>query len=167
MSVKFELLSPNLVTIIDECLQNEELVRLLFFNEHNPYTLPFPNGFQPSVIAPYESHEKIFPYPFNVKYRADQRSQLHIYYPTLHLINNSNVEQTIVWFDIVVHKKLWLFKQDQNKLVRPYEIASKIASHFSDRSIDTVGRLDFLAMAHVTINEEFDGLRLEAKMTTF
>lgn len=167
MSMKLELLSTNLVQIIDRCVMAEDLGKLLVHNGQNPLSQAPAN---PSDIAPFGKTERILPYPFDFRFKSDQRSQLHIYYPDVKFKNNSNVEQTVVWFDIIVHKKLWLYQQDNKKLVRPYDIASQITRIF-DGSIpntkSTVGELNFLAMGHVTVNEEFDGLRLEARMTTY
>lgn len=164
MALRFSLLSPNLVQIIGECLQNQDLAKLLYYGGQDPLTQL---DFDTSIIAPFSEDERLFPYPFDIGYKEEERSQLHIYYPDLQLKNNSHVEHTVVWFDIIVHKKLWLFKQGTDKLVRPYEIASKLANHFDGRSIGTVGQLNFMGMAHVTVNEEFNGLRLEAVMTTY
>jgi hypothetical protein len=123
-----------------------------------------------NVIAPLGVKERILPYPFDVKFKDEERSQLHIYYPDLQFVNNSNVEEVIVWFDIVAHKRLWLFSQNNKKLVRPYEIASQIPRLFDGtipNTKSTVGNLHFKAMGHVAVNEQFDGVRLEAKMVNF
>lgn len=165
--MKLELLSTNLVQIIERCVNAQDLAKLIYYNGQNPFSQEAVN---PSLIAPYGQSERVLPYPFNLNFKDDQRSQLHIYYPDVQFVNNSNVEQTVVWFDIIVHKNLWLFTQDGKKLVRPYEIASQIAKLFDGtipNTNSTVGELNFIAMGHVTVNEEFDGLRLEARMTTY
>jgi hypothetical protein len=165
--MKLELLSPNLVQIIDRCVKCENLGKLLYYNTQNPLTnIPV----NPSVIAPFGSSERILPYPFDITFKDEERSQIHIYYPDITFINNANVEQASVWFDIVVHKKLWLYMQDNVKYVRPYEIASLITYLFDGtipNTKSTVGELNFSGMGHVVVNEEFNALRLEAKMTTF
>lgn len=167
MTIKLDLLSPSLVKIIDNCLSNDKLTKLLYYNVQNPLSQPSVN---PSLIAPSGDSERILPYPFDVRFKSEERSQLHIYYPDVNFKNNEHVEQAIVWFDIVVHKRLWLFMQDGKKLVRPYEIASLIATQF-DGSIPstklTVGKLNMHGATHVVVNEEFNALRLEASMTTF
>ena len=167
MATRFELLSPNLVKIIEGLVRNEELGQLLFYNTDNPLSQPPVN---PSRIAPFGDNEKVAPFPFNTKFTGEQISQIHVYYPDVTLKNNEHVEESIVWFDIVVHKKLWLYTQDNNKLVRPYEIASRIDSQFDgtiSNTKTTVGELNFMNVGHVVVNDEFNALRLQAKMTTY
>jgi hypothetical protein len=164
---KLELLSANLVQTIESCVRNEDLVKLLYYNGMNPLSNTPVN---PSLIAPFGEEERIFAYPFNVNFVGKEKSQLHIYYPDLKFKNNAYVEKVVVWFDIVVHKRLWLTAQDNKKIVRPYEIASLIARQFDGtipNTKGTVGKLDFLAMGHVAVNEEFDAIRLEAIMTNY
>lgn len=165
--MKLELLSTNLVKIIDKCVNSQPLGQLLLYNGSNPLSqLPV----SPSDIAPYGKDERVIPYPFDIKYKADERSQLHIYYPEVAFKNNSNVEQTMVWFDVIVHKRQWLYMQDGEKKVRPYDIATQIIKLFDGTIPDkgsTVGQLNFLAMSHVAVNDEFDGVRIEARMTTY
>jgi hypothetical protein len=168
MSVKLELLSTNIVQIIERCANSTNLAKLLYYNDS---VNPMSNEVVPAnVIAPFGSKERILPYPFDIRFKDEQRSQLHIYYPDLKFVNNAQVETGIVWFDIIVHKRLWLYSQDGKKLVRPYEIASEVTKLFDGtipNTKSTVGNLDFLALGHVSVNEEFDAVRLEAKMTTF
>jgi hypothetical protein len=167
MDMKLDLLSPNLVKIIDNCLRSEDLGKLLLYSTQDPLSNP---PVDPSIIAPFGEYERILPYPFDVNYKDEERSQLHIYYPSMEFVNNENVEETHVFFDIVVHKRLWLYMQDGEKLVRPYDIASQVVSLFDGTiptNLDTVGKLNFLGMRHVVVNEEFDALRLQALMTTF
>lgn len=165
--MKLELLSTNLVKIIEGCVRNDSVAKLLYYNINDPLSQPSIN---PSTIAPFGASERVIPYPFDINYKEEQRSQLHIYYPDLQFVNGANVEEVVVFFDIVVHRKLWLFTQNGQKLIRPYEIASNIASQF-DGSLPntktTIGKLDFLGMNHMPVNEEFDCIRIQATMTTF
>lgn len=167
MSDKLELLSNNLVQIIERCANSEELAKLLYYNDSvNPLSKDI---VQADTIAPLGKKERILPYPFDVKFKSEQRSQLHIYYPELNFVGD-NIEEVFVWFDIVVHKRLWLYSQDNKKLVRPYQLASQIARLFDGaipNTKSTVGKLHFKALGHVAVNEEFDGIRLEALMTNF
>lgn len=167
MEMNFELLSKNLVSMIGTCLRDEELAKLLYYNTNNPLSKP-PVDVQ--LIAPSGKEERIIPYPFDVKFVGDERSQLHVYYPSVELSNNSVVEHALVFFDIVVHKRLWLYAEGSEMLVRPYKIASRISRLF-DGSVpttrDRVGKLQFSNISQVVINEEYHALRLEALLINY
>lgn len=153
MKMKLENMSYNLVNVIDKVLRNIKLAKYLYNNTNDPL-LTMVN---PTDIAPFGSKERILPYPFDTEFKGEQRSQLHVYFPELEFKNNEHVEDTIIWFDIVVHKKLWLFMENGKKLIRPYEIAKEIVNELE-------GTCDFIGGSHLTVNEEFDSFRLEARI---
>lgn len=168
MADNLQLLSPNLVQIIEKCANNPILGKLLLHNDNiNPLSK---SEVYPSDIAPFGKSERILPYPFDITFKDEERTQLHIYYPEMAFVASGNIEKATVWFDIVVHNRLWLYSQNGKKLVRPYDIASQITKIFDGTIPDTkstVGKLDFSVMAHVPVNEEFNAIRLQALMTTF
>lgn len=150
--------SRNLVLLIDECLKNQNLSKLIVYNDNNPLNKP---QVDISTIAPHGSNERYFAYPFDINFKDEKRTQIHIYYPNIKFKNNQNVADNNIYFDIVVHKKIWLYAQSNEKLVRPYQIASLIMDTF-DKSTDTLGVVNFHHVAHVVVNEEFDAIRLVA-----
>lgn len=164
--MNFQRLSSNLIDIIDEILKNQELVNLIGYNKNFPILEP-DTPINPKDIAPYGSKQRIFPYPFDVEYDEDIRSQLHIYYPNFTFVNNSKASEVIVIFDIVVHKKIWLMLDNGNKVVRPYQIVKKILEIFKDKRIGNLGKIHFIEGSHTVINREFEGIRLVAKFTEF
>lgn len=163
MVMNFDRLSRNVVAIINEVLKNQKLVNYLATNGDNPSSL----SLSPANIAPNSPNEKIFPYPFNIKFKDDVRSQLHIYYPNLLLENNGKAGRAFINFDVVVHKDIWLLTDEGEKVIRPYKIAQFILDSFKDKKVDELGEIHFVRIDHVVVNEEFEGVRLLATTTEF
>lgn len=152
--MKLDELSSDLVKLIEQCLESQTLAKLLYYAVPNPYQQP---TLVTRELAPYGSKERILPYPFDVNYKADQRSQLHMYFPSVAFKNNMVVEDTLVWIDIVVHKKLWLISNNGKKLIRPYVIAQEVVNALIDPCF-------FFELNHLSVNEEYDCLRIEGRI---
>lgn len=161
--MNFERLSTNIISIIDEVLKNQDLVNLIGHDGDNPST----NNILAKTIAPRGTKERILPYPFDITFKGDVRSQLHIYYPNISFVNNGNVSKVLIMFDIVVHKKIWLFTDNQKKLIRPYQILSQLTKTFKDKRVKGVGEIHLQDANHVYVNEEFECLRVMATFTEF
>lgn len=159
----FRRLSVNLIAIIEETLKNQELVNLIGFDGNNPSN----NNVNPKEIAPKAKNERILPYPFDVDYKEDVRTQLHIYYPRISFESNGNASKVVVLFDIVVHKDIWLLMDNGEKVIRPYQISKALIDTFNKKRVKGVGELHFLDANHTPINEEFEGFRLVAQFTEF
>lgn len=155
--------STNVVEIINSCLKNQKLVNYLGFDQNNPEQATI----VPSTIAPKGLDERFFVYPFSVNFTGKVRSQLHIYYPDFKFVNNTNAVQSTVFFDIVVHKSIWLVQQGTEKMVRPLQIADAIFETFNDKLIKSVGKMHFLEGHQIVVNEEYSCIRLVATITDF
>ncbi len=164
--MNLERLSSNLIDIIDEVLKNQELVNLIGHNGNFPIVAPN-NPVRPSDIAPFGSNQKIFPHPFDVEYKEDVRTQLHIYYPEFIFVNNGHANEVAIIFDIVVNKKIWLMMDNGKKVVRPYQIVNQIVKSFRKKRIGGLGEIHFSNGVHTIINSDFNGIRLVAKFTEF
>lgn len=162
--MNYERLSSNIICIIDEVLKNQILVNYLATIGNDPSTSsPIPKA----TIAPMGANERVFPYPFDISYKEDIRSQLHIYYPKMTFENNGNAGMAYICFDIVVHKNIWLLKDKGKKIIRPYQIATLILESLKGKQIEGVGKIHFLEADHTVINEKFEGIRLVATVTEF
>ncbi|WP_090739293.1 hypothetical protein [Paenibacillus sp. Mc5Re-14] len=161
--MNFDRLSSNIITIIGEVLKNQSLVNCIGWNGDNPFT----QKINPSEIAPKGKGERVFPYPFDVTFKEDVRTQLHIYYPNLTFENNGHVGRAIIFFDIVVHKDIWLFMDNEKKVIRPYEIAKLILDSFKDKNVEGLGEIHFVSADHTVVNEQFEGFRIAATTTEF
>lgn len=161
--MNFERLSSNIITIIGEVLRNQALCNYIGWNGDNPSD----QNIAPSTIAPRGSSERLFPYPFDVTFKEDVRTQLHIYYPNLTFENNGHAGRAVILFDIVVHKDIWLVMDKDKKIIRPYEIAKLILDTFKDKNIEGLGELHFVSADHTVVNESFEGFRIVATTTEF
>lgn len=153
--MKLLTLSDDLVNLMGKLLANQSLGKLVYYTVPNPLNQA---NLILSDLAPFGKYERILPHPFDIDYTADIRSQIHIYFPRLEFINNQIVENVLVFFDIVVHKSIWTIRDDTNKKkIRAYEIARHIIS-------DLKSVCEFTEMTHLSVNEEFQALRLEAEI---
>ncbi|MGG4105151.1 hypothetical protein AAXB25_14640 [Paenibacillus lautus] len=161
--MNFERLSSNIIAVIGEVLKNQTLCNYIGWNGDNPST----QNVAPSVIAPKGSGERVSPYPFDVTFKEDVRTQLHIYYPKLVFKNNGHAGMAVILFDIVVHKDIWLVMDDGKKIIRPYQIAQLILETFKDKNVEGLGEIHFMEAEHTVVNENFEGFRIVATTTEF
>lgn len=158
--VKLELLSPNLVMILNQIISQKEIAKYLNYSQKNPLS-------QPDIAMPATNlmFKSVFPFPFDNAVATTDCSQIRAYYPNGTFQSREIIADTRIVFDIIVAKSLWLVN-DGTALIRPYEIMKHLIALFSDKSIGTVGRINFHRFVHLTVNDKFDALRIEATMMT-
>lgn len=158
--VKLALMSPNLILILNKILTNQTTVKYLNYNLKNPLS-------QPDLTLPANSLmlTKLFPYPFDPTATIEDQVNLRVYYPMGVFQNNEVVQETQVYFDIIVAKSLWLTNDGQAS-IRAYEIMRQIVNQFHGQTLSTVGILHFHEFIHLNVNSKFDAIRLIANMTT-
>lgn len=159
--VKLELLSDNIIIIIDEIMKNQNLCKLIHYDSKTPLE-------QPDLVSPHNSlmYERIYPFPFNPDIVKDDRVELRVYYPDGELINGQHIEINRIFFDIVVSKNkdvysVWI---DGKRKIRPYEIMKEIVSMFFKKSYGTLGEIKFKKFRHIYISNKFDILNLDAEI---
>jgi hypothetical protein len=165
-----QTISSDLVTFLGKFLQDNDLIYLVGNDDIRPYELP-----KKSVgsLAPMGTDQRFFPYPFNIEYREGRRSQVHLYFPSMTFENNDIVEDIIIWFDIVVHKELWLIEKRADnglfqKLIRPYEIARKIAEIIKRVDVGEIDlKVDLNAFDHLAVNENYQAIRIEGRLVNW
>lgn len=155
-------LSVILVETIGQLLSNQNIVNYVGHDSNNPENA----NIIPSTIAPKGVDERILPYPFDITYSGDARSQVHVYFPQFDYVNNGHATKVTMYIDIVVNKDIWLVQQGTEKIIRPYKIADLIEDHFKDK-ITNVGKMHFIAGDHLTINPKYDCIRLTINLTEF
>jgi hypothetical protein len=170
MVMNMQTISSDLVVFIGKLLSEEEIIFLV----GNDHIRPFEQA-KKSVgsLAPFGSDQRLYPYPFNVDYNEGMRSQIHLYFPTMDFNSNDIVEDIIIWFDIVVHKELWLIEKQNTegryeKLIRPYEIAQSISEivkrvDVGDRDL----KVDLVSFDHLGVNENYQAIRLEGRLVNW
>lgn len=156
--VKLELLSKNLISILNEIKKNQNLCKYLYYNTTNPVA---ESDFDTSCLLVGCDVPRLFPYPFVVTSSDEEICKIHVYYPNGQFVNRV-VENSIIYFDIICAKTLWL----TNSGVRPYEIMTEVLNSFDELNIGTIGTLLFKRFDHIAINEKFDCIRLRAEAFT-
>ncbi|WP_154214031.1 hypothetical protein [Bacillus cereus] len=159
-------LSTNLIGIIEGLVKdNKTLAKYLENNVSNPLTC---KSFVDS--EKYDCTKlimtKVFPFPFDVDSTLQEGSQVRVFYYSGEMNTDTVVRDSLVVFDIILAKSLWLINDGKPSL-RPYDIADEIMKHFRDKSITGVGRLHFIEFSHLMVNEKFSGIRLFAEVTDF
>ena len=71
--------------------------------------------------------------------------------------NNPEFRDNIITFDIICHYDQWELKDNQ---LRPQRIAAEIDTCFNNRHLTGIGKLQFMGMNQIILNDEFAGLTL-------
>ena len=154
--------SQNVVTAINELINDQELVKLIHYNDYNPYAKP-----DLQLPATFLINKKIFPYPFNPLIQTEASCQLRVFYASGYFANDETFSPSRLFFEIVVHKDLWLINNGTQSLIRPYEILNRLQVIFHKRSIGTLGRLRFRPWSFGFGNEHFDLIHFEVESEAF
>lgn len=162
MGDKLELLSPNLIKIVLELLDNQNLCKLLYYKQNNP--LEQTTIIDTNILL----FDCLYPYPSNVDVTTESECQLHIYYPNGNFVNNQVIELNDIFFDIILAKTkdIYLINNNGTSAIRAYEIMKEILVSFYNQSIDTIGTIKFKKFVHIYVNEKFDCIRLIANNWT-
>lgn len=152
--VNIEIMSDNIVLLINEIIKSQEVVKYLSYNNTNPLS-------QPDVKLPAKNLvlNRIHPYPFDPLATEDEVVEIRVYYPRSNFELSGAVAQTVLYIDIVCAKSLWLVN-DGKSAIRPYMIASELQKLFSGRSIGTLGTFKFAVMEQLSVNDKFEAIRL-------
>jgi hypothetical protein len=96
----FDLLSQNLMQILQQCAGSSALCQYLQYDVVQP-TL------QPTIVTPSTLlNSKIFPMPFDEQIETEACSHLCIYYLIGNMKENMVITDTTVIFDVIVAKNL-------------------------------------------------------------
>ena len=146
--------------LIDECLKNKDLIKLINYNEKNP--LNQPNVTSPSSLV----MKKIYPSPATLEVPEEQEVNLRIFFSN-GILQNDEVLNSRLVFQVVLHNNLWnIARKDGQKAVRAYDIMSRVVDTFEGKTIKTVGVIHFDGYNWQNINKDYSLYNLEATMTT-
>ena len=159
--MKIELLSENLIIILQEVMKQQYLCKLIKYNESNPLS-------QTNLVLPASSllMTSIFPYPFDSTVIIEDCIQLRIWVYKGDF-QGADISINDVFLDIIVAKSLFLITIDGKPKLRPYAIMKELIKTFDGLSISTLGKLHFKDYAHIPLNgTKFDLFRIRAEMMT-
>lgn len=154
--MKFDLMSRNTMILIDECLKNQDLIKLIDYNKPNPFQQPDIENKGRLVMS------KIFPSPTTLEVPTEQQTNLRIFFANGSLQSDEVLNSKIV-FQIVMHNNLWnIIREDGTKSIRPYDIMSKIVDTFEKKTIKTLGVIHFQNYGWHHINKDYSLYNLDA-----
>jgi hypothetical protein len=159
--VKLELLSDNLITIITTLLENGNLVKYISNDVTNPLESDAPQDTFGALMF-----SRVFPTPYNPEVTDQDYTQIRTYYSDVAL-EDTVIEGALINIDIICSRNLWLINVNGKPKVRPYEMAMEIVNTFNKKSVGTVGKLIIDGFHHVYVNDKFDGIQINARMTLF
>ncbi|SDX95594.1 hypothetical protein [Thermoactinomyces sp. DSM 45892] len=158
--MRLDSLSKNIVTILTELAKNEGLAKLLLNDVSTPFSSRLPPIDSNKILNQKSELCRIFPFPFSPEAHTEDHSFIRVYYPNGSFNENEVIAETQINFDIVVAKSLWLIEDGNRKLIRPYEIMSRVTDMLGKRSIGSTIQLKFSGWNHLSVNNRFDALRL-------
>lgn len=149
----FLSIDKDIDIITSRILKNERLQKLLYYNV--PDALKKPNLTDEQKIELFQKNIKIVP-------------KLYIDGSVLNYIiltfdkftpNGTNPEfrDNIISFDIICHFDQWKMEGFE---LRPYRIAAEIDTLLNETHLTGIGKLKFLGLNQLLINEEFAGVSL-------
>lgn len=164
--IKLESLSKNIVKIMGELSKNEALARLLLNHDENPFEKPVGNN-KRFIVHPKNELCRIFPFPFSPEATTESGAFIRVYYNNGEFDGSEVISETQLNIDIVVSKDLWLIHDDDNNsLIRPYEIMSRVVDMIGKRSVNSSIKLKLDGWQHLAVNTKFDAVRLYSEYFT-
>lgn len=170
MTIKMEVMSKNIVGIINQLSRNKALVELLTNNNMSLPLLGNPDALDAKINQsimdnirnPFSQDAKIFPYPFNADATVEDGSFIRVYFNDGEFNENEVIAESSIHIDIVVARSLWLMNDGTESLIRPYEIMGRIISLIGKRSVGSPINIKFNGYQHLYVNDKFDAVRLYA-----
>jgi hypothetical protein len=122
----FKELNAGINKIIEIILNNQDICKLLFYDEYNPLSLPNISNTRSLLM------DRVFPLMKNPDSETEQKTILDIYYYSSEPWDkNSGFRQTYICFDIICHLDLWMIESG----IRPYSILNEIDMMFNNKKI--------------------------------
>jgi hypothetical protein len=139
--MKFDYLSDNAFLILNEIFENTDLMKLIHYPQSNPLEQ-----------ADIENKSDVFmntlsPIPFTFVVPTHEGCELRVF------LSNGKVKHrawlnSIVFFQFVYHNNTCLINMNGVNKIRFYEVLNKIVETFENRSIGTLGILNFEDMLY-------------------
>ena len=149
----FLSLEKDAAIIVKDLLGNNNLKKLLFYEDKNCLSLPNLNAEQTASLI----DQQIMICP-KVEIDKSMFSYILITFDEF-IPNDTNPEyrDNLITFNIVCHFNSWNLGDFQ---LRPYKIAGEIDSMFDGKHMFGIGELQFVGAKQIALNDEFGGLSL-------
>ena len=149
----FLSLEKDAALIVKDILGNNELKKLLFYEDKNCLSLPDLTAEQTASLI--DKQIMICP---KIDIDREMFSYIVITFNSF-LPNKSNPEyrDNLIAFNIVCHFDSWNLGDFQ---LRPYKIAGELDSMFNGKQIFGIGSLEFVGAERFVLNDELGGITL-------
>lgn len=159
-------LDDYLNTIINKILAEQELCKLLYYDDDEP--LSGNTIADTSVLSDKNNPDRrIYGIPFNSDHNRSQKTTLHIE------LKQPESESTFykkidIGFIILSHIHIWeLYTSDGSVKTRPNLIVSKLNEIFNDKSSVGMGNAHYSELDPIYLNDEIAGYKLVFKNIDF
>ena len=151
----FLSLEKDAALIINKCLRNERLKKLLFYADK--HCLGLPNLTEEQSLTLINKQIRIHP-----KLLIDKDILSYIVITFDQFIPNSNPEfrDNLIFFHIICHYDQWNLEDFK---LRPYAIAGEIDTMLNNKHLTGIGTLEFIKAYQQSLNDELAGVTLVYK----
>ena len=150
----------NLQKICTRLLQNEDLLKLLYYTEQDPLDR---EGLSPEIKRSI-FNDLICVVP-KVGAREDSCSVIAVYIPSAHkLSGNSEFKSVTIAIDVFVPLSQWIIK-DSN--LRPFAIMGKIQESLCGKIVNGLGKIDGGDFDLFLLTDEMSGYRMTFNITEY
>lgn len=156
----FQSVEKTLADVMDVCMRNERLKRLLYYTDK--HALGMPKLTQEQSFSLLNEQIKIVP-----KLKVDPDTKPYVIISLDQFVphaQQTTFRSISLSFDILCHFDHWLL--DDFKL-RPYSIAGEIDAMINNSSVSGAGLADFVGAKALVLNEHLGGLSLYYNLETF
>ena len=139
--------------IVQKMLKNEDLKKLLFYQDEN--CLKMPDISKKDTLGLINKQIRLVP-----KVTVDKECFSYVILSFDNFTPNATnpeFRDNIISFDILCHFDHWNLGDFQ---LRPYKIAGEIDSMFNGKHLTGIGELEFLGANQLVLNDELAGLTL-------
>lgn len=162
--MKFDLLSRNSIILLEELISDQTLAKLISINTTKPLDADDIKNTGSLIL------KNIFPTPYNSNVPIEQKVELRAFFSN-GLLQNKEVLNTQIYFQLILHRDLWLIetkdsKGEYQKRIRPYDIMDRIVSLYENKSIGTLGKLNFEGFSYDHVDKDYGFYTLVANMMT-
>ena len=153
-----ETIDNVLLNISLKLIDNQDLLKLLWFNEKNALSQNnITDTIKYSMIDQEDlTNTKIFITPFTGAVIEAEKSELRAYLYNVTPDNNI-LSRTVFNFEVLVHNNLWILDQAKQ---RPVRICSEVLKSLNGQEVNGIGRLYFSNRDRIQLvrfNENYTG----------
>lgn len=154
------VLSRATVTVMEQLINNQNLVKLLYYNSKYPYNEP-----DLSLPATDLINTKIHPTAFNPNAPNENHAEVNVIFPLVAFKNNQRQLEGRLYFEVVCSKDAQIIHNNGSDIqIRPLSIINEIVGIFVDESYPSVGEMIFQTIRQRPANDKYDVWILEAEV---